>query len=50
MGMPNDVSLSIALVADYGPAGKGVAAWDHDGCLDILVSGLWSDFLLEHRK
>ncbi len=36
MGTPNDVSLSIMLVADYGSKGKGVAAWDHKRCLNYL--------------
>ncbi len=44
------VSLSIVLAFDYGSMGKGVAAWNHDGCLNILVPSLGGDFLLKRRK
>ncbi len=50
MGTPNDVSLSIALAADYGPASKGGATWDHDECLNVLIPNFRSDFLLKLGK
>ncbi len=50
MGTPNDVSISIVFAADYRPAGKGVALWDYDGCLNVLVPRFRSDFLLKREK
>ncbi len=50
MDMSNNVSLSVALVADYRPAGEGVASWDHDGCLNVLIPSFRGDFLLKNRK
>ncbi len=43
MGAPNDISLSVLLAADYGSEGKGVAMWNYDGCLDVLVPSLWGN-------
>ncbi len=50
MGTSDDVSLSIALAADYNPVGKGVASWNHDGCLNVLIPNFRSDFLLKDGK
>ncbi len=50
MGTPNDASLSVALAAHYGFAGKGGAAWNHDRCLNILVPCLGSNLFLEGRE
>ncbi len=50
MGTPNDVTPSILLVADYGSTDKGVAMWNHDGCLNILVPCLRSNLLLESGR
>ncbi len=50
MGMPNDVSLIVALAADYCPMGQSIALWDHDGCMNVFVPSLRSDFLLKGRK
>ncbi len=50
MGTTNDVSLSIALAADYGSAGKFGATWNLDRSLNVLIPSLGSNFLLKGRE